>query len=463
MAYEKLALVLLKKIPFLESVADPLLNGLLERSNLVNIPEGELAVMQGSFGDTFYLILAGEMAVEVFNDDGQMVEVARLSQGNFFGELAMIGKGHRTASVRAVGEGAELLEIAKGPFDKLLKQKPVLEAMEELYRRRTIEAFLRENEYLKELRDTDRETIAATSKLIRLHATDDVYKAGDNPESFYLVRHGFLKIWRKEGEADSILAYVRDKDFFGDLELIEGVNRIATVTAMEPVELVEINRTVFAGIYQRYPGLIKRFRRYELDRAEKTAQQSKTGMMFVANMVELGMAQARSALIINMDLCTRCGNCVKACGDLHGHSRLIRRGKKLTRREQKSNALENLFFPNSCIHCRTPECMTGCPTGSIARDKEGEVYIKDFCIGCGACAKNCEFGNISIVALSSDDGGEQKKAKPKKKAVKCDICKDYSAPNCVYNCPQAAILRVDPTAYFEELHSKVDLVAMANK
>ena len=105
--------------------------------------------------------------------------------------------------------------------------------------------------------------------------------------------------------------------------------------------------------------------------------------------------------------------------------------------------------------------MTGCPTGSIARDKEGEVYIKDFCIGCGACAKNCEFGNISIVSLVGDDGEEKMSAKPKKKAVKCDICKDYSAPNCVYNCPQAAILRVDPTAYFEELHHQVDLVGMA--
>ena len=171
------------------------------------------------------------------------------------------------------------------------------------------------------------------------------------------------------------------------------------------------------------------------------------------------MGQARSALIINMDLCTRCGNCVQACSDLHdGYSRLIRRGKKLTHRDEQEE-LENLFFPNSCVQCRTPDCMTGCPVGSIARDKDGEVYIKDFCVGCGACAKGCEFGNISMVVI-----GDKKAAKPKRKASKCDICKGYSDANCVYNCPQAAIIRVDPNTYFDELASTdVDIVALAGR
>lgn len=459
MAFEQVALSHLKAIPFLAGVPDKLLTGLLEDSRLVAIPAGECAVRQGEFGDTFYLILHGEMGVEVWSDDGTAVEVARLRTGQFFGELAMIGKGHRSATVRAVGDGVELLEVAKGPFDKLLKQKSVAEAMEQLYSRRTLEAFIRENEYLRDVSDVDKKLLTDTGKILRLHATEDVFKAGDPPQSFYFVRQGFLKIWRQDGEAESVLAYLRDKDFFGDLELVTGQPRVATVTAMEPVELVVLPRSVFAGLYQRYPELIKRFRKYELDRRAEaeSKSQSKTGILFIKDLVEMGMAQARSALIIDMDLCSRCGNCVQSCEDLHGHSRLIRRGKKLTRREQETKKLENLFFPNSCIHCRTPECMSGCPTGSIARDKEGEVYIKDFCIGCGACAKGCEFGNISIVSL-----GDKKTAKPERKAVKCDICKGYDSPNCVYNCPQAAILRIDPNAYFEELHSEhIDLVSLA--
>ena len=61
--------------------------------------------------------------------------------------------------------------------------------------------------------------------------------------------------------------------------------------------------------------------------------------------------------------------------------------------------------------------------------------------------------------------GDKKAAKPQRKASKCDICRGYEAPNCVYNCPQGAIVRIDPNEYFDELqrggNSGPDLVAMA--
>ena len=463
--------LLLKAIPFLSTIVDKTLKEKLVMgkipqaelpASLVEVADGDYVIREGEFGDTFYVVLNGSFAVEVWNDEGVAVEVTRIGRGAYFGELAMIGRGMRAAAVKAVGPGCQVLEIYKGPFDRIIKDdktNAVKNALEAIYARRTIEKFVRDNEYLHDLTEVDKKLMVDTGKLLRVEAFTDVYKAGEPPKSFYLVRQGFLKVWRMEGEAESILAYLRDKDFFGDLELVEGRQRTATVTSMEPVELVELPRSVFAGIYQRYPDLIKSFRRYELDRrAEMPAMASKTGMMFVKDLIESGMGQARSALIINMDLCTRCGNCVQSCSDLHGgYSRLIRRGKKLTHRDE-GGALENLFFPNSCVHCRTPDCMAGCPVGSIARDKDGEVYIKDFCVGCGACAKGCEFGNISMVVAKNQDGTEKKVAgKTFRKASKCDICKGYEQANCVYNCPQGAIIRVDPNG----ATSGVDLVSMA--
>jgi CRP-like cAMP-binding protein/Fe-S-cluster-containing dehydrogenase component len=464
---------LLKPIPFLSPLSDDVLRDKLILGNIpqaqspatvVEIPIGEYVIREGEFGDTFYVVIEGSFAVELFNDAGVAVQVSLVQRGAYFGEMAMIGRGMRTASIKAVSPGCKVLEIYKGPFDRMLKEDKtgtVKKTLDDLYARRSIDKFLADNEYLRELTDVDRKMIADHGKLLRLEAMHDVYKAGSPPASFYLVKQGYLKAWRTEGDVESVLAYLRDRDFFGDLELIDGKPRGATVTAMEPVELIEVPRNVFAHIYQRYPSVMERYRRYEYEGHRlQHQQQSATGMMFVGDLVGIGMAQARSALVINMDLCTRCGNCVQACSDLHGgYSRLIRRGKKLTRREQESNALEHFFFPNSCVHCRTPDCMSGCPVGSIARDKDGEVYIKDFCVGCGACAKGCEFGNISMIIV-----GDKKAAKPARKASKCDICRGYDAPNCVYNCPQGAIVRIDPNAYFEELRSPdagPNLVSMA--
>lgn len=466
--------LLLKQIPFLSMLTDAVIRDKLimgkipqaeQPAALVDLPIGDFVIREGEFGDTFYVVLNGSFAVEVWNDQGIPVQVATIQRGAYFGELAMVGRGMRTASVKAVTANCQVLEIYKGPFDRMLKEDKtgqLKKQLDDMYAKRTIEKFIRDNEFLRDISDVDKKLMIDTGKLVRHEAMADIYKQGAAATSFYLVRQGFLKAWRMEGDQESILAYLRDKDFFGDLELVDGRPRTASVTAMEPVEVIEIPRSVFAGIYQRYPQVIQAYRRYDLDaRAANSsaAVSSKTGMMFAAELIGLGVAQARSALIIDMDLCVRCGNCVQACTDLHdGYSRLIRRGKKLTRREKSTKQLQHLFFPNSCLHCRTPDCMAPCPVGSIARDKEGEVYIKDHCVGCGGCAKACEFGNISMVVV-----GDKKAAKPQRKASKCDICRGYEAPNCVYNCPQGAIVRIDPNEYFDELQrgGGPDIVAMA--
>jgi Fe-S-cluster-containing dehydrogenase component len=50
------------------------------------------------------------------------------------------------------------------------------------------------------------------------------------------------------------------------------------------------------------------------------------------------------------------------------------------------------------LHCHDPECLTGCPTGAIARFKAGQIDIDPkTCIGCADCATQCPYNAISMV------------------------------------------------------------------
>ena len=50
------------------------------------------------------------------------------------------------------------------------------------------------------------------------------------------------------------------------------------------------------------------------------------------------------------------------------------------------------------MHCKDPECLTGCPTGSIFRDQSGYVEIDvDTCIGCFDCPTQCPYDAITMV------------------------------------------------------------------
>jgi Fe-S-cluster-containing dehydrogenase component len=145
------------------------------------------------------------------------------------------------------------------------------------------------------------------------------------------------------------------------------------------------------------------------------------------------------AMLIDMDRCTRCDDCVRACASTHDNNpRFLRHGP----------VHDTMMVAQACMHCADPICMIGCPTGAIHRDAfEGEVVINSAtCIGCTVCANNCPYSAIRMVE-ARDESGQilvASDAKPIVKATKCDLCLDqYGGPACVRACPHDALERVD--------------------
>src|SRR4051794_39626573 len=124
-----------------------------------------------------------------------------------------------------------------------------------------------------------------------------------------------------------------------------------------------------------------------------------------------------------------------ACHEVHGHSRLVRRGIALDRLASPPIATRApLLAPMACLHCVDPECLTGCPTGAIGRFAAGHIEINSkTCIGCGDCAVNCPYSAISMVQRAPMQ--EPKPASPRERLK--DLVQIRPAP-----LPEA----VEPTA-----------------
>jgi Fe-S-cluster-containing dehydrogenase component len=146
-----------------------------------------------------------------------------------------------------------------------------------------------------------------------------------------------------------------------------------------------------------------------------------------------------------------------------------------------------------CMHCQDPECLTGCPTGAIARFPNGEIDINaKTCIGCGDCATQCPYNAISMIGRNPENGkgawqiagnalsalsiGETKLPPPVTQtedllAIKCNLCHETpmnpkrakrQAYSCEENCPTGALVRVDPKAYFDEVNQAIGLIRRTN-
>ena len=145
-------------------------------------------------------------------------------------------------------------------------------------------------------------------------------------------------------------------------------------------------------------------------------------------------------MLINLDRCTRCDDCVRACAATHDNNpRFIRQGPKH----------DHIMVANACMHCVDPVCMIGCPTGAIARDADtGTVRINDStCIGCSTCANSCPYSAIRMVEIREPGGAfyvDEATQLPILKATKCDFCAgQLTGPACQAACPHDALVRVD--------------------
>jgi Fe-S-cluster-containing hydrogenase component 2 len=157
----------------------------------------------------------------------------------------------------------------------------------------------------------------------------------------------------------------------------------------------------------------------------------------LSSFLEQELMQGQNLLLLDLNKCTRCDECVKACIATHsdGVTRLVRDGLRF----------ENYLVATSCRACMDPLCMTRCPVGSIRRKDTLDIVIEDWCIGCGNCASDCPYGNINVVELVQ---GRKQKAEPRPKAVVCDLCAEFPEPNCVRACPHDAAIRVEPKSFF---------------
>ena len=261
----------------------------------------------------------------------------------------------------------------------------------------------------------------------------EIAKEGDPCDAFYLVRGGYIKVSAGSGNADVTLSYLRIGDSIGEAALLLNEPWPFSLTAIEDVELVKIaqddlRRLMPESVLDRrvWDTLVQRLQQ----RGQVLADPVSTEPLALA--VATGLIRGESVLLIDLDTCVRCDECVRGCEDAHdGVPRFVREGAKF----------KNFTVPTACYHCTDPVCMVGCPTGAISRPLGTLEVVVDpaTCIGCLNCVRRCPWGNILTVPFDSPRVGE-----PIELATKCDLCIGRpEGPACVQMCPHGSARRVN--------------------
>ena len=376
-----------------------------------------------------------------------------LGPGGFFGEIGALNGWPQSVTARATTP-LTVLQIRVPALRKLKrKSKALKRSIDDIYRKRVLHRHLQTTPLLRGCGEQVIAELASRVELVSCEPDEVVLREGEPADALILVRSGFVKLSQRVGDGELVLSYLSKGTTYGGPELlIDGVDRWqASATSVGYSELVRISAEDFREVLSAHPAVERRLWDTAVDQLQELgyAREHVGRADLVDFSLSKGLVQGNSVLVIDLERCTRCDDCVRACASTHGgRPRFVREGEKY----------EGFLITRSCYHCEDPVCLIGCPTGAIRRANVGDVVeIEDsICIGCSACAENCPYDAIVMHDMDEvwSDSALPKylRGQPRQVASKCDLCHTSPAgPACVSSCPQECAFRITTLEEFDEL------------
>jgi Fe-S-cluster-containing hydrogenase component 2/CRP-like cAMP-binding protein len=466
---------------------------------------GDTLCREGEFGSTAFIILRGKFEIFLGSGRGKVetrqssglrgffgglttkmsqlgggaakladVGAARLNENQrifrderdvILGEMTCLNHYPRSATVVAV-EPAEVLEIKRNVLYMLQRNAVSRQQLDRVFRERALKGQLESLPIFETLDDATRQQAARYLRdrveLISVDPGQTIFRQDDIATDYYVVKLGFVKITQNYGQGERVLNYIGPGNGFGEIGLLSEYQqaevydgprrpglRTATCTALDHVELIRIRGAQFRKLLDVFPEMLEPLsaKANELLARDKEAR-NRLQAIPAGEFLDQGLYLAQSLLVLDLERCTRCDECTKACADTHdGVTRLVREGLRFDR----------FLVASSCRSCMDPYCLVGCPVDAIHRGGNTlEIEIEDYCIGCGLCASNCPYGNINMHGFPRqevdakgklrdvyEDRGGKKLPVIQQRATTCDLCTSIDGkPSCVYACPHNAAFRM---------------------
>ena len=383
-------------------------------------------------------------------------EVVELGPGEWFGEIGALNGWPQSVTVKTLSE-CRVVQI-RVPALRLMKRQSggFRQRINTVYRRRALLPQLRACTLFRGCPQPVLAELAERVELVSCKPGDTVMEEGAPVEALHLVRSGFMRVSQRVGQGTAAVSYLSKGMTFGEIELlIEELDGARfSVASVGYGELVTIARDDLRHVFQRHPGVEETLWGQAVARIKETGstRRDPAQSVLLEFALDKGLVEGNSILVMDLDVCTRCDDCVRACADTHGgRPRFVREGDRYG----------HLLIAKSCYHCQDPVCLIGCPTGAIRRANVGDVVeIKEeICIGCGACHQNCPYDAIVMhdtgETWSDDALPRSLRGSPRAVASKCDLCYTSPAgPACVRNCPHHCAFRVGSTDELQALQKR---------
>ena len=114
---------MLRSIPLFKDLSDKDLALINDLAIDKHVTKGNVVLTEGEVGDSLYAIVSGRVKVFIGDEDGREIILKILGPGDFFGEMSLIDKQPRSASVSTL-ENSAFKVLSHSAFEKSVEMAP---------------------------------------------------------------------------------------------------------------------------------------------------------------------------------------------------------------------------------------------------------------------------------------------------------------------------------------------------
>ncbi|HEY4221085.1 MAG TPA: cyclic nucleotide-binding domain-containing protein, partial [Myxococcota bacterium] len=204
-------------VPLFSGLAPDSFTALVHGMSAWEAEPGAIIVGEGDAGDSVFVVVRGQVKVE----RGGVV-LATLGADSFFGEMALLSRHARAATVSAVGT-AQLLEIPRAVLEGLVDADPgVAVALDAFCRARLLENLARTSPLLRELPPSVVDGALGQFATKKVPAGERLIEEGAAGPGLFVVLAGALDVVATSGLGQTRVKQLGPGDVFGEMSLLSG-------------------------------------------------------------------------------------------------------------------------------------------------------------------------------------------------------------------------------------------------
>ncbi len=231
------------------------LGGFIDRCTLVELAQGDVLFRQGDAGDALYVVVAGEVAV--IADGPPRIELTRLGESSFFGEIALVTEETRTATVQAT-RPTELLVFKRAAVEELCAAEPaLLSVILAAVRERLVSRLIATSPLFEPFAGEERRDLVARFRCRDAPAGSVLIAQGRRADGLYVLLSGRAEVLRyDDANAERKVSSIKPGDFVGEMSLLTGQAAVATVRTETRALVLHLPTSVFREVIMTHPQVL---------------------------------------------------------------------------------------------------------------------------------------------------------------------------------------------------------------